>query len=58
MVDRPKRLADYDLHSERVMWRGKGPGKFEQELGDLEQALGLTKLRDLLSSLDERTLER
>jgi NADH-quinone oxidoreductase subunit B len=44
VVDRPKRLADYDLHSERVMWRGKGPGKFEQELGDLEQALGLTTL--------------
>jgi NADH-quinone oxidoreductase subunit B len=43
-VDRPKRLAEYGLHSERVMWRGKGPSKFEDELGDLEQRLGLTTL--------------
>ena len=42
-VDKPKRLADYGLHSERVMWMGKGPSKFEQELGeDLEQKLMLT----------------
>ncbi|HVN61438.1 MAG TPA: hypothetical protein VMT59_09235, partial [Gaiellaceae bacterium] len=39
-----KRLADYGLQSERVMWMGKGPGKFEEELGDLERALGLTTL--------------
>ncbi len=39
-----KRLADYGLQSERVMWVGKGPGKFEDELGDLERALGLTTL--------------
>ncbi len=38
----PKRLADYGLHSERVMWRGKGPSAFEQELGDLEDKLMLT----------------
>ena len=37
-----KRLADYGLQSERVMWRGKGPGTFENELGDLEQRLMLT----------------
>jgi NADH-quinone oxidoreductase subunit B len=38
-----KRLAQYGLHSERVMWQGKGPGVFEQELGDdLESRLGLT----------------
>jgi len=39
-----KRLADYGLQSERVMWVGKGPGKFEEELGELERALGLTTL--------------
>ena len=39
-----KRLADYGLQSERVMWVGKGPGQFEEELGDLERALGLTTL--------------
>ena len=30
-----KRLAQYGLNSERVLWQGKGPGVFEQELGDL-----------------------
>ncbi len=39
-----KRLADYGLQSERVMWVGKGPGHFEAELGDLEQALMLTTI--------------
>ena len=45
-VERNKRLADYGLHSERVMWRGKGPGKFEQEMSadELEPRLGLTTL--------------
>jgi NADH-quinone oxidoreductase subunit B len=37
-----KRLAQYGLHSERVMWQGKGPGAFETELGELESRLGLT----------------
>ena len=41
-VEKKKRLAQYGLHSERVMWQGKGPSVFEQELGDLEQELGLT----------------
>jgi len=41
-VEKKKRLAQYGLHSERVMWQGKGPSVFEQELGDLEQQLGLT----------------
>jgi NADH-quinone oxidoreductase subunit B len=40
-----KRLADYGLQSERVLWVGKGPGHFERELGDLEQALMLTTLQ-------------
>jgi NADH-quinone oxidoreductase subunit B len=37
-----KRLADYGLNSERVMWKGKGLSVFETELGELEQQLGLT----------------
>jgi NADH-quinone oxidoreductase subunit B len=37
-----KLLADYGLNTERVLWKGKGPGKFETELGDLESSLGLT----------------
>ena len=28
-----KRLADYGLHSERVLWPTKGPSEFEQEVG-------------------------
>jgi NADH-quinone oxidoreductase subunit B len=37
-----RRLAGYGLGSERVLWRGKGPGVFETELGDLEERLMLT----------------
>src|SRR6476619_8495633 len=36
-----KRLADYGLNSERVLWTGKGAGTFEQELGNLENELML-----------------
>jgi hypothetical protein len=43
-VEKPKRLADYGLHSERVMWMGKGPSTFEEELGNLEERLMLTTL--------------
>ena len=41
-----KRLKDYGLNSERLLWPTKGPGVFEQELGvdDLESKLGLTTL--------------
>jgi len=28
-----KRLRDYGLKSERVLWPTKGPGVFERELG-------------------------
>jgi NADH-quinone oxidoreductase subunit B len=42
-VRKKQRLADWGLNSERVLWRGKGPGVFEQELGgDLEDKLMLT----------------
>ena len=42
-VKRKQRLADWGLNSERVQWRGKGPGVFEQELGDdLEDKLMLS----------------
>ena len=37
-----KRLADYGLNSERVLWPDKGPSTFERELGDLEESLMLT----------------
>ena len=41
---KPLPLAAYGLNSERVQWRGKGAGEFENELGDLESRLGLTTL--------------
>ena len=44
-VDRPrKRLAEYGLSSERLLWPTKGPGAFEQEMSadELESRLGLT----------------
>src|SRR5215203_610632 len=41
-VRKKQRLADWGLNSERVLWKGKGPGVFEQELGDLEDRLMLT----------------
>ena len=50
MAVRRKRLADYGLQSERLLWptsgpTAKGPGVFEQEVGDLEQRLGLTTVQ-------------
>ena len=49
MVDGPgqKRLRDYGLQSERLLWPTKGPSKFEQEMDadELEQYLGITTLR-------------
>jgi NADH-quinone oxidoreductase subunit B len=42
--NKKKRLSEYGLQSERVLWRGKGPGVFEQEVAALERELGLTTL--------------
>jgi NADH-quinone oxidoreductase subunit B len=39
-----KRLRDYGLQSERLLWPTKGPSVFEQELGDIEGKLMLTTL--------------
>src|SRR5467141_3372559 len=46
MAEKPKRLSEYGLQSERLLWPTKGPSKFEEEIGveDLERALGLTTL--------------
>ena len=41
-VDRP--LRELGLKSERVLWPDKGPGKFEDEIANLEQKVGLTTL--------------
>ena len=39
-----KRLRDSGLKSERLLWPTKGPSKFEDEVNDLEQKVGLTTL--------------
>jgi NADH-quinone oxidoreductase subunit B len=44
-----KRLADYGLHSERLLMRRKGPGAFEQELGELEDKLMLTTVEKAIA---------
>ena len=31
VADQPKRLADYGLQSERLLWPTKGPSHFEEE---------------------------
>src|SRR5262249_4324287 len=41
-LDKPLRQAG--LKSERLLWPTKGPSKFEQEVNDLEQKVGLTTL--------------
>ncbi len=41
---RQKRLRDYGLQSERLLWPTKGPGSFEAEVETLEDRLGLTTL--------------
>ena len=44
--EKPTRLRDYGLQSERLLWPTKGPSHFEEELGveEIEQALGITTL--------------
>jgi NADH-quinone oxidoreductase subunit B len=44
MAELKKRLADYGLQSEAVLWPTKSSTHFEDELGDLESSLGLTTL--------------
>jgi NADH-quinone oxidoreductase subunit B len=41
-LKKPERLADKGLQTERLMWPGKGPSTFEQEVSELEQKLMLT----------------
>jgi NADH-quinone oxidoreductase subunit B len=48
VADRRPRLADYGLNSERILMTKKGPGVFEEELGDLEEKLMLTTLERAL----------
>ena len=42
MAELKRRLADYGLQSERLLWPTRSSSSFEDELGDLESRLGLT----------------
>jgi NADH-quinone oxidoreductase subunit B len=55
---RKRRLADYGLNSERVLWPTKGPGVFERELGpeELERKLGLTTLEKAVAWAQSRAI--
>ena len=43
-IEDGKRLRDYGIQTERVLWPEKGPGTFEQEVAAMERAVGLTTL--------------
>jgi NADH-quinone oxidoreductase subunit B len=53
-----KRLRDYGLQSERLLWPTKGPSVFEQELGveDLESKLGLTTLEKAIAWAQSKSM--
>ncbi len=53
-----KRLRDYGLQSERLLWPTKGPGVFEQEVGveELEQKLMLTTLEKAVAWSQSRSM--
>ena len=58
---RKKRLADYGLKSERVLWptkgpNAKGPGAFEQEVESIEDALGLTTLEKAVAWAQSKSM--
>jgi NADH-quinone oxidoreductase subunit B len=56
--DRPKRLADYGLNTERIQMRDKDPSVFERELGveDLEDKLMLTTLDKAVAWSQSRSM--
>src|SRR5919201_1203882 len=43
-IEDGRRLRDFGLQSERVLWPAKGPGVFEREVEQMERAVGLTTL--------------
>src|SRR5215216_6716981 len=57
-VNRPKRLADFGLNTERIQMRDKDPSVFERELGveDLEEKLMLTTLDKAVAWSQSRSM--
>ena len=53
-----KRLKDFGLQSERLLWPTKGPSHFEEELGveEIEQALGITTIEKAVRWAQTRSM--
>jgi NADH-quinone oxidoreductase subunit B len=51
-----KPLSDYGLRSERVLWKGKGPGVFEQEVEALEERLMLTTIERAITWAQSKSM--
>ena len=51
-----KPLRSYGLKSERVLWQGKGPSVFEQEVAHLEDRVGLTTLSKAVAWAQSRSM--
>jgi NADH-quinone oxidoreductase subunit B len=51
-----KPLREYGLKSERVLWKGKGLGVFEQEVAALEERLMLTTLERAVSWAQSKSM--
>ena len=48
-IEDGKKLRDYGMQSERLLWPTKGPGVFEEEVAAMEQAVGLTTLEKAIA---------
>ena len=55
-VDKPERLRDLGLQSERLLWPTKGPSVFEREVDDLEQKVMLTTLEKAVAWAQSRSM--
>ena len=51
-----RRLADYGLRSERLLWTGKGPGAFETDVATLLPTIGLTTIERALAWAQTRSM--
>jgi NADH-quinone oxidoreductase subunit B len=51
-----KPLRSHGLRSERVLWQGKGPSVFEQEVAHLEDRVGLSTLSKAVAWAQSRSM--
>jgi len=55
-IEDGKKLRDYGMQSERLLWPTKGPGVFEQEVDSIEQAVGLTTLEKAVAWAQSKSM--